>query len=92
MALTEATAAIGMAKRLGLGRVRHLAVADLWIQQRVKAKALKLFKLPGRDNPSDLLTKHKSGPEACRFLKMLGVASLSGRAALAPTRTTTAHR
>ena len=53
---------------------------------------LKLFKLPGKDNPSDLLTKHKSGPEACRFLKMLGVVSLSGRAALAPTRTTTVHR
>jgi hypothetical protein len=31
-----ATAAIGMTKRYGLGRVRHLAVADLWMQQKVR--------------------------------------------------------
>ena len=29
---SDATAAIGMARRRGLGKVRHLAVADLWIQ------------------------------------------------------------
>ena len=28
----DAIAAMGMVKRQGLGRVRHLAVADLWIQ------------------------------------------------------------
>ena len=27
----DAVAAMGMVKRQGLGRVRHLAVADLWI-------------------------------------------------------------
>ena len=34
--LSDATAAIGMVRRLGLGKVRHLATADLWIQQRVR--------------------------------------------------------
>ena len=34
--LSDATAAIGIVKRLGLGRVRHLAVGDLWIQQRLR--------------------------------------------------------
>ena len=29
---SDATAAIGMVHRLGLGRVRHLAVRDLWVQ------------------------------------------------------------
>ena len=33
---SDAIAAIGIVKRQGLGRVRHLAVADLWIQQRAK--------------------------------------------------------
>ena len=36
--LTDATAAIGICRRRGLGKVRHLAVADLWIQDRVKPK------------------------------------------------------
>ena len=35
--LTDATAAIGMVRRLGLSRVRHLATADLWLQQKVRA-------------------------------------------------------
>ena len=34
--LSDATAAIGIVRRLGLGRVRHLATADLWIQQRLR--------------------------------------------------------
>ena len=33
---SDATAALGICKRQGLGRVRHLATADLWVQQRVR--------------------------------------------------------
>ena len=83
---SDATAAIGICKRQGLGRVRHLATADLWVQQKVRSKELKLFKLPGRDNPSDLMTKYKTSPETNRFLSMMGICSLSGRAAIAPDR------
>ena len=83
---SDATAAIGICKRQGLGRVRHLATADLWIQQKVRARELKLFKLPGKDNPSDLMTKYKTAPEASRFLSMLGIQRLDGRPALAPSR------
>ena len=43
---SDATAAIGICRRLGLGRVRHLAVADLWLQQRVKRGELVLHKTP----------------------------------------------
>ena len=49
---SDATAAIGICKRQGLGRVRHLATADLWIQQKIRSRELKLFKLPGNDNPA----------------------------------------
>ena len=35
---SDASAAIGITKRLGLGKVRHLSVADLWIQQRVRKR------------------------------------------------------
>ena len=83
---SDATAAIGICKRQGLGRVRHLATADLWIQQRIRFKELKLFKLPGTENPSDLMNKHKTAPEASRFMSMLGIRRLDGRPALAPSR------
>ena len=86
---SDATAALGICKRQGLGRVRHLATADLWLQQRVKTRDLALFKVPGRHNPSDLLTKHKSNPEIVRFLQMMGIRSREGRPGLAPSRVPT---
>ena len=30
---SDATAAIGIAKRRGLGKVRHLHTSDLWVQE-----------------------------------------------------------
>ena len=86
---SDATAAFGICKCQGLGRVRHLATADLWLQQRVKAKELLLFKVPGKDNPADVFTKHKSLPEILRFLSMMGVRPRMGRPKLAPSRVAT---
>ena len=47
---SDATAAIGMARRQGLGRVRHLATSDLWIQQRLCAGDFSVQKHPGATN------------------------------------------
>ena len=41
---SDATAAIGIVQRQGLGRIRHLAVADLWVQQKVREKLLRMEK------------------------------------------------
>ena len=75
---SDATAAIGMARRLGLGRVRHLATADLWIQQRVKAGDFSLVKQLGTSNCADLMTKVKSRDEILKFLPMMGFTSIKG--------------
>ena len=84
---SDATAAIGMCRRLGLGKVRHLATADLWIQQRVRMGQITLKKLPGEINPSDLLTKHLSRDDIERLMGLMRVIPLPGRAASAPLRT-----
>ena len=39
-ATTDATAAMGIARRLGIGKIRHLDVSLLWIQQKVREKDL----------------------------------------------------
>ena len=60
---SDSSAAIGIASRAGLGKLRHLETHTLWVQQKVRDKQLKLFKLfklPGKENPSDLMTKHKT--------------------------------
>lgn len=56
--LSDAAAAIGICKRRGLGRIRHLHVADLWAQGRLKSGDFILSKIAGSGNPADLLTKY----------------------------------
>ena len=83
--LTDATAAIGICRRRGLGKVRHLAVADLWVQDKVKAGDFVLEKVAGSDNPADMLTKHVDAPTRTKHLKSLGLRLETGRSSLAPT-------
>ena len=66
---SDATAAIGMVRRLGLGKVRHLAVGDLWVQQRVRRREVAVTKWPGRDNPSDAMTKGLPSEDVMRHLR-----------------------
>ena len=44
--LTDATAAIGICRRRGLGKIRHLHVSDLWVQDRLRKGDFKLTKNP----------------------------------------------
>ena len=55
---TDASAAIGMVKRSGFGRVRHIDVGQLWIQDVVSKGRIKIIKVGTEDNLSDALTKH----------------------------------
>ena len=55
--LTDATAAIGICRRRGLGTIRHLHVAHLWVQDRLRRGDFALTKAPGSATPADLLTK-----------------------------------
>ena len=84
---SDATAAIGMARRQGLGRVRHLATSDLWIQQRLRAGDFAVTKHPGISNSADLMTKVKSRNEILKFLQLMGFVEGAGRPTIAPIRT-----
>ena len=81
---TDASAAIGICKRRGLGKIRHLETADLWIQDKVKTTEIHLGKVDGKLNPADMLTKHISGPEIITNLSRLQVIPEEGRASIAP--------
>ena len=83
--LTDATAAIGICRRRGLGKIRHLHVADLWVQDRVRRGDFTLTKVPGSDNPADILTKHVPRDVMNRHMKFMGIGPEEGRASSAPT-------
>ena len=85
--LSDAKAAIGICRRRGLGKIRHLAAADLWIQDRVRRKDFELKKVVGRGNPADMLTKHLDHPTMLRHMGFLNLVAEEGRPESAPALT-----
>ena len=81
---SDAVAAIGIVRRQGLGRIRHLAVADLWIQQRSKDGSVRYEKLDGSVNSSDMLTKPVEQETLCKHMCSLGLVFKEGMHHLTP--------
>ena len=84
---SDATAAIGICRRKGLGKIRHLATADLWIQQKVRGREIDLRKILGSENPADVLTKYVSRETMSKALSTMNMFFWTGRAACAPAAT-----
>ena len=70
---TNVSATIGVSRRRGLCRIGHLAVADLWIQDRVRSGDLILRKVAGSDNASDIRIKSVDRPLLRKHLSLMGL-------------------
>ena len=81
---SDASAAIGMVRRKGLGKVRHLATSDLWVQSKQAAGDIVYAKVNGKDNPADAFTKGLDEATLVRHMQAIGVYRLTGRAEVAP--------
>ena len=81
---SDATAAIGIARRKGLGKIRHLDVTDLWIQDQIRGGNISLDKVLGTENPSDVLTKYVDRATMQKALKKVNLIATDGRPASAP--------
>ena len=55
---TDASAAKGIATRRGMGKVRHIEVTQLWLQDKVARGEIKVEKIDGAKNIADQLTKY----------------------------------
>ena len=84
MVHVDASAAIGIAQRKGLGKIRHLDVQSLWIQDALRQRRMNISKVPGAGNPSDLMTKHQDAGTINKLMAMMGLAPRGGRAQSAP--------
>jgi len=58
--LVDSSAAKSIASRTGLGKLRHLEIKFLWLQECVRRGKVVLSKVRGDINPADVLTKPKS--------------------------------
>ena len=68
---TDSSAAKSAASRRGLGKTRHLEIKFLWLQEAVRRGRLRLAKIPGAINPSDVLTKPLSIRDISEKLKVV---------------------
>ena len=60
---SDASATLAIIQRQGIGKLRHINVQYLWIQERVRNGEIRASKVPGKENPADLMTKHLPGAE-----------------------------
>jgi len=81
---TDSSAGRSIANRQGHGKVKHIEIKDLWLQQSVKHKKFRVNKIAGTENSSDILTKHVARGLLDKHLEKLGFVDRSGRAPKAP--------
>eukprot|EP00969_Alexandrium_andersonii_P171168 7566464-Alexandrium_andersonii.AAC.1 len=76
----DSSAAIGICRRAGVGRVRHLAVGQRWVQECVRSGDFALLKWPGEKKPADILTKAIHADLIDRHLQLVSLRWENGRA------------
>ena len=90
---TDSFAAIGICKRQGLGKVRHLDTQMLWVQQRVRNNDLDLYYVPGEKNLADIYTKPNIPQQRMEsLLECMGCVFAIGRPEGAPSLRTEGGR
>eukprot|EP00972_Heterocapsa_arctica_P031827 4690385-Heterocapsa_arctica.AAC.1 len=76
---SDSAAARGMVRRTGLGKVRHIQVQELWVQQALREGRFALNPTVGGDNPADILTKYVDKAGLDKHCKTLGLVPRMGR-------------
>ena len=56
--MVDASAAIGIAMRRGLGIVRHIELNEVWLQEQVARGHISICKVDGKKTYADSITKH----------------------------------
>ena len=79
----DASAAKGIVERKGLGKVRHIEVDVLWLQEQYARRLVPLQKCLGTDNVADMLTKHISANTIQHYSSSLAVEYPDGRSSIA---------
>ena len=73
----DAEAARAIASRQGVGKIRHLEVHFLWLQDVVRSGIICLSKIWGKTNPADALTKPMGVRETSELLERVGYSEVA---------------
>ena len=77
--LTDASASMGMASRRATGKVRHIEVSQLWLQDKVMRNEVELVKIRADQNLADALTKYVDWEVLDKHMRHVNMRYESGR-------------
>ena len=76
---TDSSAAKSFVGRQGLGKMKHLEIRDLWLQQKIRDGRVEVSKILGTENPSDLGTKILNTGEITERLAGMNLETVLGK-------------
>ena len=82
---TDASAAIGIGSRRGLGKVKNIELNQLWVQDKVCKGRIMIHKVGTESNLADALTKPLGGQDLEKHARMVGMRIEEGRHRIMPT-------
>ena len=81
--MVDSSAALAVTQRKGNGKLRHVRIGQMWVQQMAEEEELTYSKVKGEDNPADVCTKHLNRGKLDWLLPMTNLHQREGRADLA---------
>ena len=81
---SDSSAGLGVANRRGVGRVKHVQICYLWLQEKVERGEVCVVKVGGLSNWADIQTKYVDGARLWDFLARMGWRQEEGRSDLTP--------
>ena len=73
LVLTDSKACLGVAHRRGLGRLKHLQIKQLWVQDALREGRIALEKIATADNMADMMTKPLERGRLMYLASLLGM-------------------
>ena len=77
--LVDSAAALGTIRRRGCGKLRHVRVGDLWIQERQSNGDLMYSKVDSNSNPADVGTKYLAEEKCKKHMRIVRQSVIEGR-------------
>ena len=78
--MVDSSAALAVVNRKGNGKLRHIRVGQLWIQQTAEDEVLNFRKVCGKQNPADICTKNVTQSVVDTAAEKVGIQMRDGRA------------
>ena len=76
----DSSAALSVTQRKGTGKMRHVRIGQLWVQETAERGELSFRKVKGTHNPADLGTKHLAAKKIEELTSNISLHEVCGRA------------